>query len=188
MAIQAAVATTEELVTGEELLAMGNTGRCELVEGRIVMLSPTGSRHGSVEGNFYDALRSFVRPHHLGLVKVGEVGIYTHRRPDTVRGADVLYISKERAAELSGAAYLDVAPDLVVEVLSPDDRWNNIIQKLREYFAIGVRMVWVADPDSRRVSVYRSPTDVGEFTAGDSLSGDDVLPGFSVSVASLFED
>ena len=116
---------------------------------------------------------------------MGGVGIYTHRNPDTVRGADVLYISKERAAELSGAAYLDVAPDLVVEVLSPDDRWNNMMQKLREYFAIGVRL---ADPDSRTVSVHRSLTDVSEFTAGDSLSGDDVLPGFSVSVASLFQD
>lgn len=188
MIIRTAEATTTELITGEELLAMGEMGRCELVEGEIVMLSPTGSRHGSVELNFGEALRAFVRPRKLGLVKVGEVGIYTRRNPDTVRGADALFISNERAAKLSSSAYLDVAPDLVVEVLSPDDRWTEMTKKLREYFAIGVRLVWVADPDSRTVSAYRSPTDVREFSASDALPGDDVLPGFSVAVASVFEE
>ena len=152
------------------------------------MLSPTGSRHGSVEGNFYDTLRAFVRPRRLGLVKVGEVGIYTHRNPDTVRGADVLFISTERAAQLKSPAFLDVAPDLVVEVLSPDDRWSDLMQKLREYFAIGVRLVWVADPEARIIYAYRAPTDVRQFTEQDSLPGDEVLPGFSASIAGLFEE
>ena len=188
MAIQAAVATTERLVTGAELLAMGNVGRCELVEGRIVMLSPTGSRHGSVELNFGEALRAFVRPRGLGLVKVGDVGIYTHRNPDTVRGADVLFISKEHVAQLKSSAYLDVAPDLVVEVMSPDDRWLDVSEKLGEYFQIGVRLVWVANPKDQTVTAYRSLTDLRQFAEKDTLPGDDVLPGFSVSVASLFEE
>jgi Uma2 family endonuclease len=124
----------------------------------------------------------------LGIVKVGEVGIYTHRRPDTVRGADVLFISNERHAQLTSSGYLDVAPELVVEVMSPDDRWSEVRRKLQEYFQIGVKLVWIADPDSRTVYAYRSLTDVREFTERDALSGDDVLPDLSVPVASLFEE
>ncbi len=152
------------------------------------MLSPTGSRHGTVEGNFYAAIRDFVRQRHLGFVKVGEVGIYIHRNPDTVRGADVLFISNERAAKLSSSSFLDVAPDLIVEVLSPEDRWSEVTKKLQEYFAIGVRLVWVADPEERIVQAYRSPTDMKQFRASETLAGDEVLPGFSVPVATLFED
>jgi Uma2 family endonuclease len=187
MAIQTAEPKTK-LVTGEELAVMGDIGRCELVEGKIAMKSPTGSRHGSVEHNFVYVLTSFVQPRKLGLVKVGEVGIYTHRNPDTVRGADVLFVSNERAAKLGTSAFLDVAPDLVVEVMSPDDRWSEMMQKLREYFEIGVRLAWVADPSSRIVYAYRSVTNVRQFGENDSLSGDDVLPGFSAAVKDLFEE
>jgi Uma2 family endonuclease len=72
--------------------------------------------------------------------------------------------------------------------MSPTDRWSDVKQKLREYFSIGVKLVWVADPTDRTVEAYRSLTDLREFTAADSLTGDDVLPGFSVPVASLFEE
>ena len=151
-------------------------------------MTPTGDQHGSCEGNFYYALRSFVDSHKLGKVRVGEVGIYTRRNPDTVRAADVLFISNERYAQIKSPGYLDVAPDLVVEVLSPNDYWIEVTQKLREYFAIGVRLVWVADPQTHSVHAYRALTDVREFTANDDLPGDDVLPGFSVKVAQLFEE
>ncbi|MBM3128323.1 MAG: Uma2 family endonuclease [Chloroflexi bacterium] len=175
-------------VSGEELAALGEIGRCELVEGEIIMRSPTGNRHGRVELKLGKALDDFVSPRKLGIVAVGEVGIYTRRHPDTVRGADVLFISNERAARRSSKAYLDIAPDLIVEVLSPDDRWNELTQKLREYFSIGVRLVWVADPEAEIVYAYRALTDVREFRAGDLLPGDEVLPDFSVPVASLFEE
>ena len=188
MTLQTLETKTVTLISGEDLAAMGYLGRCELIEGKVVMKSPTGSRHGIVEVNIGATLHGFVRAHQLGTVQGGEVGIYIRRDPDTVRAPDVLYISKERVAKLSSSAYLDVAPDLVVEVLSPDDRWSEITQKLREYFAIGVRLVWVADPDARIVYAYRSPTDVREFTERDALSGNDVLPGFSVPVADLFEE
>lgn len=176
-----------EVITGEELLAMGDIGPCELVEGRIVPVSPTGDEHGGYEGNFHYVLRSFVQAHNLGKVRVGEVGIYTRRNPDTVRGADVLFISNERYARKKSTGFLDVAPDLVVEILSPNDKWTEVMQKLREYFVIGVRLVWVADSQSRSVYAYRSLTDVREFKENEELTGDDVLPGFSVPVAQLFE-
>ncbi len=88
-----------KIITGDELAAMGDAGPCELVEGKIVPMTPTGDEHGGYEGNFYAALRSFVEATGSGKVRVGEVGIYTHRNPDTVRAADVLFISNERYAQ-----------------------------------------------------------------------------------------
>src|SRR5581483_4734502 len=97
--------TTEELITGEELFARGDIGRCELVEGKIVMKSPTGGPHGDIEVNIAAQLWIFVRPRKLGRVRGGEPGIYTHRNPDTVRASDVLFISKERAQKLKPSGY-----------------------------------------------------------------------------------
>jgi len=189
MAVKIDPLQTETLMTGEELLAMGDIGPYELVEGRIVPMSPTGHKHARYESNFDEYLKAFVRQHNLGQVMVGEVGIYTHRNPDTVRGADVAFISNERyAQQKKESGFLEVAPELVVEILSPDDRWSDVMQKPREYFAIGVKLVWVADPETRTVYAYRSLTDVREFGEADTLTGDDVLPGFSVPVASLFEE
>lgn len=179
--------TKTSLITGEELAAMGDLGPCELVEGRIVPVSPAGSEHGIIEFTIGSALRAFVQQNNLGKVGGGEAGIYTRRNPDTVRGADVFFISHERYAQRKSGSFLDVAPELVVEVLSPSDSWTEVTQKLREYFTIGVRLVWIVDPGSRSVYAYRALTDVREFTAVDELPGDDVLPGFAVNVASLFE-
>ena len=175
------------LITGEELAMMENTGPCELVEGRIAPMVPTGDEHGGVEIALGTRLYTFVETRNLGKVRVGEVGIYIRRDPDTVRAADILFISGERYARKGESAYLDVAPDLVVEIMSPGDVWSNVMQKLREYLGIGVRLVWIVDPPSRSVYAYRALTDVREFTADDTLPGDDVLPGFSVKVSELFE-
>lgn len=80
-----------------------------------------------------------------------------------------------------------LAPELIVEVLSPNDRWSNITDKLEEYFAIGVQLVWIADPRKSYIYVYHSPAEVKRLTANDELSGDDVLPNFRVPVAEFFE-
>lgn len=187
MSAEVAAPAHTELITGEELARMADMGRSELIEGRLVMLSPTQLHHGKTEMLIGEALQKIVTEEHLGVVATGEVGIYTHRNPDTVRGADVLFISHARLAQLGEAAFLDVAPELVVEVLSPEDRWSEVRQKIREYFAVGVLLVWVADPEERSVHIYRSPTDVRVLTGEDVLSGEEVLSGFSVLVALLFE-
>jgi len=175
------------VMTGEDLFALGDLGRTELVKGELVRMAPTGHLHGYIEFRFGKVLGIFVDGHQLGRVLGGEVGIYTHRNPDTVRGADVVFISNERLAQVQSHSYLDVAPELIVEIMSPDDRWSDVNDKLTEYFDVGVQIVWVADPHRRQVHVYRSLTEIKILTVDDTLSGGDVLPGFSVSVAELFE-
>ena len=177
---------TERQLTGEEVLALGDIGPYELVEGRLVRMSPTKHRHGKYEVRIAKILSSFVDDRQLGEVQGGEVGIYTHRNPDTVRAADVLFISKERLAKANPDSFLDVAPELVVEIVSPDDRWSDIRQKLREYFSVGVLLVLVVEPEERVITAYRSPAEAREFTVGDTLTLEDILPGFSVPEADVF--
>lgn len=178
-----------EPITAEDLARMPGVGPCELVDGRIVPMSPTGGEHARIEVRISQVLQTFVQSRRLGQVLGGEVGIFTARGPDTVRGADVAFISTERYERLgSKLGFLDVAPELVVEILSPRDSASELTQKLREYFTAGVLLVWVVDPSARAVLAYRSLTDVREFRETESLSGDEVLPGFEAPLRALFEE
>lgn len=176
-----------KLITGEELLAMGDIGPCELIDGRIVPMAPTGGEHGILESELARHLGNFVADRDLGWVMVGEVGLYTRRDPDRVRGADVVFISKARLPELP-KGFLEAAPELVVEIMSPDDRWQDVQQKLKEYFSIGVQWVWIVEPENRAVLVYRSRTEMQEFGEGDTVNGEGVLEGFRLPVASLLTE
>jgi Uma2 family endonuclease len=180
--------SNERLLTGEEVVRMEDIGPCELVEGRIVPVSMAGDAHGGCVCNFASELHAFTGPKGLGKVRAGDVGVYTRRDPDTVRAADVLFISNERYAKRTRElSVLDVAPELVVEVRSADQAWAKVRRKLVEYFAIGVRLVWVADLPTRTIRAYRSPSDYRVLAEGEDLSGEDVLPGFSVPVAHFFD-
>ena len=178
--------TKTPLITGEELFAMGDIGPCELIDGRIVPMSPTGGKHGLLELYLGSALHHFVQEHGLGWVMTGEVGIYTRRNPDRVRGADVVFLSKKRWPGRPPKGFLEVSPELVVEIMSPNDRWQDVRQKLAEYFAIGVQWGWIVEPENRAVVVFRSTTDMQQCDADDMLVGEGVLEGFTLTIASLF--
>ena len=190
MSAEVAVAPTEyeesRLITGRDLLEMGDIGPCELIEGRIVPMSPTKLRHGRYEYRLAKFIGLFVEQHNLGEVMVGEVGIYVRRDPDTIRAADLLYISHERLAKASADDFLNVAPELVVEIMSPSDRWLDVRRKLRDYFSAGVDAVLVVEPDEQIISVFRSATEVSEFSADALLVIEDILPGFTLPVAEIF--
>lgn len=173
-------------ITGEELARMGDLGPCELVDGRIVPMSPTNWRHGDHVSLITTALRTFVDEHKLGKVLSGEVGIYTRRDPDRVRGADVAFVSTERMAKVASESFLDVAPELAVEVISPGNTWQEMRQKIDEYFAIGVERIWIVEPARRQVLVYRAPNEMSAIDEADRLEGEGLLRGFCLSLSELF--
>jgi Uma2 family endonuclease len=176
----------DSLMTGEELLHRPDLEPCELVNGRIVALSPTGRGHGTAEAKLTARLTTYAEATGGGEVMTGEVGIFIRRNPDTVRAADILFISNERLARCAPSGYLDVAPELVVEVFSPTDRWSEVMEKLGDYFSAGVDRVWVLVPNLRRILAYRSSTDFIQLDQGQILTDEELLPGFSVPVAELF--
>ena len=176
----------DQLITGEELSQIPDLGPCELVKGRIVPMPPTNHIHGEVETDVSTELKIYARRTGRGRVMGGEVGIYVRRDPDTVRAADVLYISHERYSRHTSASYLDVPPELVVEILSPDDLWSEVMEKLEEYLSAGVDAVWILDPRRKTVFSYRSLTQAQRFEEGQTLRDEELLPGFSIAVSDLF--
>ncbi|HHY56936.1 MAG TPA: Uma2 family endonuclease [Chloroflexi bacterium] len=175
------------LFTGEDLLEMGDIGPAELIEGEIIRMSPTQNMHGWLVMELARRLGNFNAERRLGWVLGAECGLFTHRNPDTVRGMDVAFISKQRLSTLP-PGFLEVAPELVVEIVSPSDRWDSIRRKIAEYFAVGVERVWVVEPAARKVLVFRAVTEFSELSEGDVLRGEGVLRGFELPLAELFAE
>lgn len=175
-----------ETMTGEDLLGLGDIGPCELVDGRILPMTPTAWKHGRIELRLAARLDAFVSGRGLGWVMTGEVGIYTARDPDRVRGADIVFLSRARAPTEPSAGFLEAAPDLVAEIVSPSDRWQDVRQKIDEYFAIGVEQVWIVEPENRLVVVYSSATTANRYAEEDVLDGTGAVAGFQLAIRDLF--
>jgi Uma2 family endonuclease len=175
----------ERLFTGQDLLAMADHGRYELIEGKLVPMSPTRVEHGRLESRLNLILGAYVAEHNLGELMVGEVGVYIRRNPDTIRAADLLFISHERLAQATANDFLDVAPELIIEIMSPSDRWAEIRRKLRDYFAAGVTLVMVIEWEDQLITLFRSSTEMEELTMADTLTLPDILPGFNCPVAKI---
>lgn len=175
------------LLTGEALLELGDVGPAELIGGELVQMSPTQNLHGWLVMELARRLGNFNAERRLGWVLGAESGLFTRRNPDTVRGMDVAFISRQRLTTLT-PGFLEVAPELVVEIVSPSDRWEGIRQKIAEYFAAGVDRVWIVEPGTRKVLVFRSATEFSELGEGDILRGEGVLSGFDLPLAELFAE
>ncbi|HEX6107389.1 MAG TPA: Uma2 family endonuclease [Gemmatimonadales bacterium] len=173
-------------VTAEELFQYPDAKYLELVRGVPRVCEPPGGVHGMIAGRLMSRLGDYVERRRLGTVLV-EAGYVLQRGPDTVRGPDVSFISAARLPpERIPEAFIPGAPDLAVEILSPSSRWAEVEEKLADYFAAGARLVWVVDPAARRVIVRHPDRPARVVAAGDTLDGEDVVPGFAVPVAELF--
>lgn len=176
-------------ISGELLAQLPDPGPCELVEGRIVSMGPTGPRHGELEQHLAWVLRNFLEAHPLGKLYVGEVGIYTKRRPDTVRGADLVFISHGRlAAHEPEAAFFTVVPEIVVEILSPGDRAEAIEKKVQEYLGAGALEVWIVDAENVTIRRHRSGTSESELLDKTKTLTTPLLPGFELPIHQLFTE
>lgn len=175
----------EKFVTAEEFATLPDDGAWhDLVRGVIVEVGRPKPRHSTIQVRFARYIGEFVDDHNLGLVTT-EGGYVLARNPDTVRGPDVAFISKERLPEPNLDEYIPMAPDLVVEIVSPGDTATEITDKVSEYFAAGARLVWVAYSD--KVYVYHNSLSI-EVVPGDGvLDGEDVLPGFKLPLREVFK-
>jgi Uma2 family endonuclease len=183
------MSSATRLLTADDLLRLDADGlRHELVEGVLITMPPTGDEHGGIVAAVTEPLRRHVRTHRLGVVRAGETGFLLTTDPDTVRAPDVAFISRERV-EASGpvTGYRQGAPDLADEVVSPSDRYTDVEEKVALWFRHGARMVVVISPRRRTVAAYRSPTAVRILDIGDTLDGEDVVPGWQLPIAEIFE-
>jgi Uma2 family endonuclease len=175
------------LMSAEDFFQQYENRRAELICGIVEELPMPGAQHGRIcirSGRFLD---EFVDCHDLGRVLGNDTFIKLRRDPDTVRGADVCFISYERLPKgPTPPGYLEVVPELVVEVRSPSDIWTDLIGKVLDYLRAGVTAVVVFNPERQAVAVYRSTGDE-HFTLDQELTIPDVLPGFSVPVRKFFE-
>ena len=147
-----------------------------------------GFDHGTPCCNIGHCLRCYKDEHDVGHVFTNDTHILTERGPDTVRGADVGFISYARLPKGSKVqGFLSVAPNLVFEVRSPSDRWSAILEKITEYFRCGVDFVCVVDPQRETVRVYTPHEPDPELHGDDVLEFPQLLPGFSVPVRRFFE-
>lgn len=184
-----AVIDPPKLLTAEEFAAMPELGRfTELVKGEVIDVPPPKFRHGVVCNRLGRVLGSFVDAHGLGWVVNNDSGILTERDPDTLRGADVAFFSYHRVPKDDPPeGYPQVSPELVVEVMSPDDVFRDVMAKVDEYLAAGVLLVFVIDPEREQAMLFRQGELGTLFGPADELVFPGVLPELRVPVRPLFE-
>jgi Uma2 family endonuclease len=167
-------------MTAEELLHLNLPNkRTELVRGRLIVREPAGYRHGDVAARLLVIVGSFVHEHRLGRVFAAETGFTLERNPDTVRAPDVAFIRTERLLDPPPRGFAEIAPDFAAEVLSPDDRPGEVLAKVADWLKAGTRQIWVVDPIRQHARVYRADGSETFVSMGESLDGEDVLPGFT---------
>jgi Uma2 family endonuclease len=183
-------AAPDRLLTLEEYAQLPDHGvPTELLRGRVVSMNLPIPFHGFVCGKVDRLMGGFIEEHDLGYPVTNDAGIVTERDPDTMRGADFAFYSYRRVPKgtLAKKGYLDVVPDLAVEVKSPEDRWKDILAKVVQYLNAGVTVVCVLDPERSTVTVYQAHEPERAYTADETLTLSNVLPGFAVVVRRFFE-
>ncbi len=176
------------LLTADELLRLSTPDcRCELVKGELTAIPLADWQHGSTAMRAGTFLGTYVWDNDLGEVFAAGTGFILRRNPDTVRAPDASFVSKDRLpmGELP-SGYIDVVPDLAVEVVSPSDREGEVLDKVEEWLRSGTRLVWVIYPASRSAAVHVSPGEHYDLTEADTLEGGQVVPGFTCSLGELW--
>jgi Uma2 family endonuclease len=176
-----------KLITAEEYLRMPDQGPCELVRGRIVPMNQPGWRHGNIVWRISYQIGAFLDANDVGRAASNDSGVVTARDPDTVRGADILFYSYARLpADQDPENYPELAPEIVWEVLSPTDRWKNVLIKVGEYLEAGVLVVCVIDPKRQCLVSYYPDCPEETLNVGEVWREPTILPGFELPVERVF--
>lgn len=174
------------LHTPEDLLNPPDSKLYELIDGQLVE-KPVSVKSIWVATNLACELQMIVKPAGLGWVLVEQPVVCFPWNPNHGRRPDVCFISK---VKLPGPDLPDgnllIAPDLVAEVVSPTENVFELDSTIEDYRRVGVRVVWVINSQIRTVRVHAIDGSIKLFRHTDTLTADDVIPGFSVKVAALF--
>ena len=155
----------------------------EYVQGELIPMPAASILHGGISVRVIRYLDAHVYQNQLGEVFTAETSF---KVGDRIAKPDIAYVSTERLPENRSQAS-PVAPDLAVEVASPTDLLYDITEKALAYLEAGTRLVWVIEPVGKTVTVFRSERDISTLTRDDTLTGEDVIEGFSCPVEKLFE-
>ena len=184
-----------DTMTADQLLTYDHRGkRLELVRGQLKVREPAGYLHGTVAARILSRVAAFLErdqfarsaEHPLGDVLAAETGFTLQRDPDTVRATDVAFVAWARRPA-SPRGFAELAPDLAVEVLSPDDRPGEMLAKVGDWLTAGTVLVWVVDPRRRRARVYRADGTESMIDESGAIDGEEVLTGFTLPLAPLFD-
>ena len=186
------MSTSSKTITEDDLLRLSAHGnRYELVRGELRQMSPTGYEHGRCTGNLHVLLGAHVRRHKLGHVLAAETGFVLERTADgklTVRAADVAFVAEGRIPEDADTTrYLRIAPDLVVETLSPGDTAAEVKEKISYWIRAGVRIALTVDPASRSLTIHRPSAEAIRLTDEDELDLGEVVSSFRCRVSEVFD-
>ena len=180
-------AVKDQRYTPEDLLTMPDGDFYELVNGKLVERH-MGWKSSWIGGRLYHFLSSFCDANPMGWLAPADASYQCFPDdPTKVRKPDVSFIRLERMPpeeELEG--HCRIAPDMATEVISPKDLAYEIDQKVEEYLRAGVRLVWVINPETRTVRIYRADGSMSGLRENDYLDGEDVIPAFRCRVGDLF--
>lgn len=176
--------TVTSLMTAEELLQRPNDGsRYELVRGELRTMSPTGFEHGDVAAVIAGSLINYVRTNRLGKVVITDVGFRIEHNPDTVLGPDIAFVRSERVVKTR--KFYEGAPDLAIEVVSPNDRYSEVEEKTAQWLRGGTAAVIIVDPARSSVRIHRASETVD---VTETIAVDDVVPGWRLPLSEIFEE
>ena len=185
------MATTKmKSLTAGDLLRLYSQGvRGELIRGVLCETMAAGVEHGTIAiMTLGPVISQYVRSRRLGRVIGSDSGVWLARDPDTVREPDIAYISAERLPlDVRITGYLEVVPELVVEIISPSDTQREVNDKTRMWLSYGVSIVWEIYPADRAVMLHRSDGSSIILNEDDTLDGGDVLPEFGCPVRDIFD-
>lgn len=183
------MAVTPKLMTWQELAELPDDGmRYELVRGVLLTMAPPFDEHGRLADRLGRSLDRHVDAHHLGEVRMSGVGYLLTSHPDTVREPDLAFVSAAHRAALGRSrGYFPGSPDLVVEVVSTNDRLTRVATKVAEWLEHGAKLVFVVNPRRKTVDVHRPGQPTQTLGMDDVLDGEDVVPGWTLPIRDLFE-
>ncbi len=184
----ATTAQVKNFVTADDLLKIPDDGfRYELIRGELKQMAPAGFEHGRIAAILTASLVQHVMPQKLGVVCAAETGFKISSNPDHVRAPDVAFIANHQLLNVKDVkGFWPGTPDLVIEVVSPNDAYADVEEKVLDWLDAGCRMVIVVNPRKQVVTVYRTVDDIHIIGKGAELHGADVLPGWCLAVDSLF--